>query len=82
MFETTVTVEGMMCDMCQAHINDAVRAALPVKKVSSSRKKGETVILTEDEPDAAVIRDAITATGYGVGEIHTLPYKKRTLFGK
>ena len=49
MIQTTVKVEGMMCGMCEAHVNDAVRKAIPVKKVTSSHTKGETVILTEEE---------------------------------
>mgnify|MGYP000538499094 CR=1 FL=1 len=39
MIETTVKVDGMMCGMCEAHVNDAVRKACPVKKVNSSRSK-------------------------------------------
>ena len=27
MIRTTVKVDGMMCGMCEAHINDAVRRA-------------------------------------------------------
>ena len=37
MQEITVGVDGMMCGMCESHVNDAVRVAFPtVKKVSSS----------------------------------------------
>lgn len=81
MFETRIKVGGMMCGMCEAHINDAVRAAFPAKKVTSSRTKGETVILSESEPDAAAIKAAIEATGYDVGEIATKPCEKKGLFG-
>ena len=49
MIQTTVQVSGMACSMCEAHVNDAVRSALNVKKVTSSHVKGETVILS-DEP--------------------------------
>lgn len=35
--------------MCESHVNDAVRKAFPVKKVTSSHGKGETVILTETD---------------------------------
>ena len=64
----TVKVDGMMCGMCEAHVNDAVRRSLPVKKVTSDHKKGVTVILAEqDIPDdriEAVIRDSgYTPTG-------------------
>ena len=84
MIQTTVKVEGMMCGMCEAHVNDAVRKALPVKKVSSSHTKGETVILTESEPDQELIRNAINQTGYTVTGISSAPYEKkglRALFG-
>lgn len=27
MIKTTVQVEGMMCGMCESHVNDAVRKA-------------------------------------------------------
>lgn len=43
MWKYTVEVNGMMCGMCEAHVNDAVRKACPVKKVSSSRSKNQTV---------------------------------------
>ena len=48
MIQTTVKVSGMACSMCEAHINDAIRAAFPVEKVSSSHSKGETVILSKE----------------------------------
>ena len=51
MFRTTAEVAGMICGMCEAHINDAVRKAFSVKKVSSSRTKGETVIESEQPID-------------------------------
>ncbi len=69
MFRTTVKVDGMMCGMCEAHVNDAVRKVMKVKKVKSSHKRGETVIMTETEPDMQAIRDAIGATGYAVTDI-------------
>ena len=47
MIQTTVQVSGMACSMCEAHINDTIRAAFSVEKVSSSHSKGETVILSQ-----------------------------------
>ena len=38
MIRITVQVDGMMCGMCEAHVNDALRRALPVKKVASNHK--------------------------------------------
>ncbi|MDY5942585.1 MAG: cation transporter [Oscillospiraceae bacterium] len=81
MFETTIKISGMMCGMCEAHVNDAVRRAVPVKKVSSSHAKGETVILSEQQPDEQALRAAIRETGYDVLSVSTKPYEKRGLFG-
>ena len=64
MNRTTVKISGMMCGMCEAHINDAIRSSFAVKKVSSSRTKGETVILSETPIDRERLRQVINATGY------------------
>lgn len=77
MIQTTVEVGGMACSMCEAHINDAVRSAFPVEKVSSSHAKGKTVILSKEPLDENALRAAIEATGYHVGTIHSAPYEKR-----
>ena len=82
MFKTTIEVNGMMCGMCESHVNDAVRNAMTVKKVTSSRGKRETVVITDDEPDADALRAVISATGYEVGEIKTEPYVKKGFFGR
>ncbi len=81
MIETIVKVDGMMCGMCEAHVNDAVRKAFSVKKVSSSHSKGETVILSQEPLDAKKLQAAIAATGYTVGEISAHPYEKKGLLG-
>ena len=85
MIKTTVRISGMMCGMCEAHINDAIRAAFPVKKVISSRAQGTTVILSEQPVSREKLRQAIAAAGYivlGVEE-EIMPEKKRFgLFGK
>ena len=41
MFKITVDVDGMQCGMCENHVNEAVRGAFPVKKVSSSHRSEE-----------------------------------------
>ena len=64
MNRTTVKISGMMCSMCEAHINDAIRSSFAVKKVSSSRTKGETVILSETPIDRERLQQVINATGY------------------
>ena len=78
----TIEVNGMMCGMCGVHINDAVRKAFPVKKVSSSRSKKETTVIAETELDEGALRAAISATGYDVGAIRKEPWEKKGLFGR
>lgn len=63
MNKITVKIDGMMCGMCESHINDAIRRAFPVKKVTSSHAKGETVILTEEPIDETALRAASTPRG-------------------
>ena len=80
MWKYTVEVRGMMCAMCESHVNDAVRRALRVKSVRSSRAKNETVVLAEQALDEAALRDAIAATGYEVGGV-TRQQAQKGLFG-
>ena len=82
MWKYTIHVEGMMCGMCESHVNDAVRKAFPVKKVSSSRSKQETVVLSETELDEEALRSAISTTGYEAGEVRQEPWVKKRLFGR
>lgn len=51
MIKTTVKVDGMMCGMCESHVNDAVRKVFQVDKVTSSHSKGETVTFSEKPVD-------------------------------
>ena len=83
MIQTTLQIDGMMCGMCESHVNDAIRNAFSVQKVTSSHSKGETVILSEQPLDEALLRSTITATGYELQSIHSAPYekKKTNLFG-
>ena len=81
MLKITVQVDGMMCGMCESHVNDAVRKTFQVKKVTSSHSKGQTVILTENDIDEGTLRSAIGATGYEVKEVSKEPYEKKGLFG-
>lgn len=82
MWKYRIEVSGMMCGMCESHVNNAVRNALSVKKVASSRKKRETTVISETELDEKDLRAAISATGYEVGEIVKEPWEKKGLFWK
>ena len=77
MIRTTLSISGMMCGMCAAHINDAVRAAFPVRKVSSSHTKGETVILSDAPLDAEKLKQTVNATGYSVVSVREEAVEKK-----
>ncbi|MBR3402034.1 MAG: cation transporter [Parasporobacterium sp.] len=65
MIKTVLHIEGMMCGMCEAHICDTIRKAVPsAKKVKASRTKKEASFLTEEPVDAELLKKAIDATGY------------------
>ena len=77
MIKTTVKVDGMMCGMCESHVNDAVRKAFQVDKVSSSHSTGATTLITDAPVDEARLKAAINATGYEVKGITSEPYEKK-----
>lgn len=80
MIQYTLKIDGMMCGMCESHVNDAVRKALPqAKKVSSSHLKKRTTFVTENPIDENALRAAVDATGYTVLEIICAPYEKKGL---
>lgn len=81
MIETIVQVDGMMCGMCESHINDAVRSHFQVKKVSSSHTKGQTVIQSQEPLDREQLRQVIDATGYKVLDVVSRPVEKSGLLG-
>lgn len=77
MVKTVVNVDGMMCGMCESHINDAIRREFKVKKVTSSHAKKQTVILTEKPLDEDKLRKVIDDTGYKVTSIETSEEEKK-----
>lgn len=81
MIRTIVGVDGMMCGMCEAHVNDAVRRAFEVQSVKSSRRKKTCVIVSENELDQERLKKAIGEFGYDVTDIRVEPYERRGLFG-
>ncbi len=81
MLKITVKIDGMMCGMCESHVNDAVRRNFSVKKVTSSRSNGETVILTETDISEQQLCAAIEPIGYHVLAVTKEQYEKKGLFG-
>ena len=82
MIKTTLKIDGMMCGMCESHINDAIRNSFDVKKVNSSHTKGETVIVSKEALDEDKIKSVIDKTGYELKSINSEEFEeKKGLFG-
>ncbi len=82
MLKTTLKIDGMMCGMCEAHINDCIRSHFKVEKVHSSHARGVCEILSASPLDEEKLREIIKNTGYTVTELHVEeePEKKKGLF--
>ena len=81
MIKTTMKMEGMMCSLCEAHINDVIRKVVPgAKKVSSSHAKGEASFLSEEAVDVKLLKNAVAATGYTCTSVVSEPYVKKGWF--
>lgn len=81
MTKITVQIEGMRCGMCESHMNQTIYNAFPIKKVTSSHRKGQSVIVTEQDIDEQALKKAIESTGYEVKGIVKEPYVKKGFFG-
>lgn len=88
MIKTVLKIDGIMCGMCESHINDCIRRTFDVKKVTSSHSKGETVIVSASALDEEKLRKAIAETGYELKNIsvceeglETEKKAKKGLFG-
>lgn len=77
MVKTILKINGMMCGMCESHINDTIRKSFNIKKVTSSHKKGITEIISEEELSETKLKEAISDTGYELLSVEKEPYKKK-----
>ena len=81
-YEYVLSIEGMMCGMCESHINNQIRNNFPIKKVTSSRFKKETVIISKEPLDETKIEDVIHQTGYTYKGMKKAIYEKNGIFSK
>ncbi len=79
----TMDIDGMICAMCEAHICETIRKAVPsARKVKASKGRKTAEFLTEETVDTEALKAAIDATGYTCGDIRSAPYEKKGLFGR
>ena len=81
MIQTIIGIEGMACEMCEAHINDVIRKSFKVKSAKADRRKKQCVVVSEEPLDEDSLRKAIADTGYELTSISSEPYVKKGLFG-
>ena len=82
MEKITVKIEGMMCGMCEAHINDVIRRIYPkAKKLVVARKRNEAAFVSDEPVDEETLRKSIAETGYTFVSYASEPYEKKGLFG-
>ena len=81
MIQTTIGIDGMMCEMCEAHINDAMRKHLAIKSAKSNRKRKQCVVVSEEPLNEDRIRTVIAETGYDLLSISSEPYQKKRFLG-
>lgn len=85
MTKTTLKIEGMMCSMCEAHVNEKLKEAFPeINKVTSSHSKGITIIISDQEYTEEELHAVLDHTGYQLVSVETEPYEKKgfSLFGR
>lgn len=80
MVKITLGVDGMMCNMCEAHTNDAIRNKFKVKKITSSHKDKKTEIIAPEEIPREELEKVIDETGYKMTSYACEPYEKKGLF--
>lgn len=77
-YRTVAKIDGMMCGMCEAHIQDTIREAIPgATKVKADRKAKEATFLTDQPFEEKVLRRAINKTGYTYVSSETVPYEEK-----
>ena len=82
MVQIELKIEGMMCPMCEAHMNEAVKNEYNVQDVTSSHSKGETVIIAEEEIKEESLAVTVEKAGYKMVGYECKPYEKKGFFSK
>ena len=64
MIKTIVKINGMMCNMCEAHVNKAISSNFSVESVKADHEKGVCEIVSAQALDEAKLKAVIADTGY------------------
>lgn len=69
MIKYVFNVDGMMCNMCEKHVNGAVRSIDGVEEVISSHESGTTTVTCSKPIDTEAVKSAILDAGYTVTDV-------------
>lgn len=61
----TVLIEGMMCEMCEKHITDALKSVDGITDVKADHTTGKAVVTFSRVPEEAAIKEAVEDADYG-----------------
>lgn len=64
--EKTLKIEGMMCEHCVKHVEEALMDIKGVESVIVSLEEGTVIIRTEGEIPEDILAEAIDEAGYSL----------------
>lgn len=82
MYKITVKIEGLMCPMCEKHMNEGFQSAFTVDSVESSHKSKESIILTNEPLSETELKAAVEKAGYTFISATTEEFAKKGFFAK
>lgn len=59
-------IEGMMCNNCKQHVEEALRGAATNAEITVDLEAGQAVVAGEELPAADVLKLAVEEAGYDV----------------
>lgn len=62
----TLGIDGMMCGMCEAHVEEVIRKHIKAKKIKASHIKNNLVVITELELSIDDFKKVLDPTGYKI----------------
>lgn len=60
----TVLIEGMMCEMCEKHITEALKSVDGIADVKADHTTGKAVVTYTKKPDEAAMKKAVEDADY------------------
>ena len=83
MIETHIQIEGMACEMCEAHIRDILRKNFPhAEKIRADHKTGSARAVAAAPLVAQTIKDEIAKSGYSVTSVRHELYTETGLLAR